>query len=391
MRLLALCTFEGGELGQELPEKGLTLVGVVAIRDDVRPEAVEAIAQVQQAGVQVVMITGDRKETAMAIAREAGLLVSEKELVWTSAELSAMSDGDIKENLSKLRVVARALPLDKLRLVRLTQEKNLVVGMTGDGVNDAPALKRADVGFAMGSGTEVAKEAGDIVILDDNFLSIKQAILYGRTIYKNICKFIVFQLTINFAAVATSFIAPFLGIDKPLTITQILWVNLVMDTLAALAFGGEPALASYMEEQPKRRSEPIVSRRMLEQIVFSGTVMTVVGLAFFQSNCIDSLFRGAPDHIYTYTGFFCAFIMMAVANAFNVRTDELQVLKNLQQNPAFWRVMLLIVAVQIGMTYLGGSVLRTAPLVAQEWLVVAGCALLVLAAGRIFKLFKLNT
>lgn len=327
----------------------------------------------------------------MAIAREAGLLVSAKELVWTSAELAAMSDEDIKDNLSKLRVVARALPLDKLRLVRLAQEKNLVVGMTGDGVNDAPALKRADVGFAMGSGTEVAKEAGDIVILDDNFLSIKQAILYGRTIYKNICKFIVFQLTINFAAVATSFIAPFLGIDKPLTITQILWVNLVMDTLAALAFGGEPALASYMAEQPKRRSEPIVSRRMLEQIVFSGTVMTVVGLAFFQSNCIDSLFRGAPDHIYTYTGFFCVFIMMAVANAFNVRTDELQVVKNLQQNPAFWRVMLLIVAVQIGMTYLGGSVLRTAPLVAQEWLVVAGCALLVLAAGRIFKLFKLNT
>ena len=391
MRLLALCTFEGGELGQELPEKGLTLVGVVAIRDDVRPEAVEAIAQVQQAGVQVVMITGDRKDTAMAIAREAGLLVSEKELAWTSAELAAMSDEDIKEKLSKLRVVARALPLDKLRLVRLAQEKNLVVGMTGDGVNDAPALKRADVGFAMGSGTEVAKEAGDIVILDDNFLSIKQAILYGRTIFKNICKFIVFQLTINFAAVATSFIAPFLGIDKPLTITQILWVNLVMDTLAALAFGGESALASYMAEQPKRRSEPIVSRRMLEQIVFSGTVMTVVGLAFFQSSCIDSLFRGAPDHIYTYTGFFCAFIMMAVANAFNVRTDELQVLKNLQQNPAFWRVMLLIVAVQIGMTYLGGSVLRTAPLVAQEWLVVAGCALLVLAAGRIFKLFKLNT
>lgn len=391
MRLLALCTFEGGELGQELPDKGLTLVGVVAIRDDVRPEAVEAIAQVQQAGVQVVMITGDRKETAMAIAREAGLLVSEKELVWTSTELAAMSDDDIKENLSKLRVVARALPKDKLRLVRLAQEKNLVVGMTGDGVNDAPALKRADVGFAMGSGTEVAKEAGDIVILDDNFLSIKQAILYGRTIYKNICKFIVFQLTINFAAVATSFIAPFLGIDKPLTITQILWINLVMDTLAALAFGGEPALASYMEEQPKHRSEPIVSRRMLEQIVFSGTVMTVVGLAFFQSSCIDSLFRGAPDHIYTYTGFFCVFIMMAVANAFNVRTDELQVLKNLQQNPAFWRVMLLIVAVQIGMTYLGGSVLRTAPLALQEWLVVAACPLLVLAAGRIFKLFKLNT
>ncbi|MGM9583852.1 MAG: calcium-translocating P-type ATPase, PMCA-type [Phascolarctobacterium sp.] len=391
MRLLAICTYEGGELEEELPEKGLTLVGVVAIRDDVRPEAVQAIAQVQQAGVQVVMITGDRKETAMAIAREAGLLQGDSDLVWSSAELAQLSDDEVKRQLPRLRVVSRALPLDKLRLVRLAQEKNLVVGMTGDGVNDAPALKRADVGFAMGSGTEVAKEAGDIVILDDNFLSIKQAILYGRTIYKNICKFIVFQLTINFAAVATSFIAPFLGIDKPLTITQILWVNLVMDTLAALAFGGEPALASYMAEQPKRRSEPIVSRGMLEQIVFSGTVMTIIGLAFFESSWIDSLFRSSPEHIYTYTGFFCAFIMMAVANAFNVRTNELQVLKNLQQNPAFLRVMLLIVAVQIAMTYLGGSVLRTAPLLAQEWLVVAGCALLVLAAGRIFKLFKLNT
>lgn len=388
MRLLALCTFEGGELGQELPEKGLTLVGVVAIRDDVRPEAVEAIAQVQQAGVQVVMITGDRKETAMAIAREAGLLVSEKELVWTSAELAGMSDGDIKENLRKLRVVARALPMDKLRLVRLAQEKNLVVGMTGDGVNDAPALKRADVGFAMGSGTEVAKEAGDIVILDDNFLSIKQAILYGRTIYKNICKFIVFQLTINFAAVATSFIAPFLGIDKPLTITQILWVNLVMDTLAALAFGGEPALASYMAEQPKQRSAPIVSKKMLRQIIFSGSLMTLIGLAFFESSWVDSLFRNAPDHIYTYTGFFSAFIMMAVANAFNVRTGDVHIFKNLGQNKAFVQVMGLIVAVQLAMTYLGGSVLRTTPLQLQEWLVVVVCAGITLVTGLLFKLYR---
>lgn len=388
MRLLALCTFEGGELGQELPEKGLTLVGVVAIRDDVRPEAVEAIAQVQQAGVQVVMITGDRKETAVAIAREAGLLVSEKELVWTSTELAAMSDEDIKENLSKLRVVARALPLDKLRLVRLAQEKNLVVGMTGDGVNDAPALKRADVGFAMGSGTEVAKEAGDIVILDDNFLSIKQAILYGRTIYKNICKFIVFQLTINFAAVATSFIAPFLGIDKPLTITQILWVNLVMDTLAALAFGGEPALASYMAEQTKQRSAPIVSKKMLRQIIFSGSLMTLIGLAFFESSWVDSLFRNAPDHIYTYTGFFSAFIMMAVANAFNVRTGDVHIFKNLGQNEAFVQVMALIVVVQLAMTYLGGSLLRTTPLQWQEWLVVAVCAGITLVAGLLFKLYR---
>lgn len=218
------------------------------------------------------MITGDRRETAVAIAKDAGLLQRPNELVWTSAELAEMSDEQVKLELHKLRVVARALPMDKSRLVRLAQEMNLVVGMTGDGVNDSPALKKADVGFAMGSGTEVAKEAGDIVILDDNFLSIKQAILYGRTIYNSICKFIVFQLTINFSAVAINFIAPFIGIDKPLTITQILWINLVMDTLAALAFGGEPALEKYLREKPKDRSAPIVSQKMLTTISMGASI-----------------------------------------------------------------------------------------------------------------------
>ena len=396
MRLLALCSFEtnaaqqakGGAAGEgtAVPERGWTLMGIVAIRDDVRQEAVDAIKAVQRAGVQVVMITGDRKETAIAIAKDAGLLHSQEELVWTSSELAQLSDDEVKSQLAKLRVVARALPLDKLRLVRLAQELNLVAGMTGDGVNDAPALKRADVGFAMGSGTEVAKEAGDIVILDDNFLSIKQAILYGRTIYNNIRKFIVFQLTINFAAVMTSFIAPFLGIDKPLTITQILWINLVMDTLAALAFGGEPALAAYMQEQPKRRSADIINKRMLQEIILGGSVMTVLGLAFFKSSWVDGLFRNAPDHIYTYTGFFSAFICMAVANAFNVRAEGVNVLKNLQQNPAFLQVMLVIVAVQVGMTYLGGSLLRTAPLQGQEWLVVVACACVMLLGGTLYKL-----
>ena len=396
MRLLALCSFEtnaaqqdkGGAAGEgtAVPERGWTLMGIVAIRDDVRQEAVDAIKAVQRAGVQVVMITGDRKETAMAIAKDAGLLHSQEELVWTSSELAQLSDDEVKAQLAKLRVVARALPLDKLRLVRLAQELNLVAGMTGDGVNDAPALTRADVGLAMGSGTEVAKEAGDIVILDDNFLSIKQAILYGRTIYNNIRKFIVFQLTINFAAVMTSFIAPFLGIDKPLTITQILWINLVMDTLAALAFGGEPALAAYMQEQPKRRSADIINKRMLQEIILGGSVMTVLGLAFFKSSWVDGLFRNAPDHIYTYTGFFSAFICMAVANAFNVRAEGVNVLKNLQQNPAFLQVMLVIVAVQVGMTYLGGSLLRTAPLQGQEWLVVVACACVMLLGGTLYKL-----
>lgn len=398
MRLLALCSFEASNANVNTSQststeitvldKGWTLLGVLAIRDDVRQEAVQAINEVQAAGVQVVMITGDRKETAMAIARDAGLLRSAKELVWSSAELAELSDEEVKRQLPRLRVVARALPLDKLRLVRLAQELNLVVGMTGDGVNDAPALKRADVGFAMGSGTEVAKEAGDIIILDDNFLSIKQGILYGRTIYNNICKFIVFQLTINLAAVLTSFIAPFLGIDKPLTITQILWINLVMDTLAALAFGGEPALASYMQEVPKRRNKAIVNKSMLRDILLCGSIMTLLGLAFFESSWVDSLFRNSSDHIYTYTGYFSAFIMMAVGNAFNVRTKSINVLQNIQANPAFLQVMCLIVVVQIGMTYFGGSLLRTAPLKAEEWLVVSICGCLMLVVGTMDKLIS---
>ena len=287
-----------------------------------------------------------------------------------SAELAEMSDEQVKLELHKLRVVARALPMDKSRLVRLAQEMNLVVGMTGDGVNDSPALKKADVGFAMGSGTEVAKEAGDIVILDDNFLSIKQAILYGRTIYNSICKFIVFQLTINFSAVAINFIAPFIGIDKPLTITQILWINLVMDTLAALAFGGEPALEKYLREKPKDRSAPIVSKKMLSTITMGGVYMTFIAILFYKSSYVDHLFRNAPDHIYTYTGFFCTYIFMAVANGFNVRVSGLNLLEHIDKNKGFLNVMALIVAIQVLLTYVGGRILRTTPLNLHEWSVV---------------------
>ena len=239
----------------------------------------------------------------------------------------------------------------------------------------------------MGSGTEVAKEAGDIVILDDNFLSIKQAILYGRTIYNSICKFIVFQLTINASAVAINFIAPFIDIDEPLTITQILWINLVMDTLAALAFGGEPALKQYLEEEPKRRSAPIVSRKMLLSVIIGGLYMTLVGIAFYKSAWVDHLFRDAANHIYTYTGFFCTYIFMAVANGFNVRVEGLNPLKNISLNKAFLQVMALIIAIQVLLTYVGGRVLRTTPLNAGEWGVVVLFSLSMLIVGVLCKLF----
>ena len=253
MRVLSFA-YSNSPLVEDTLPTDLVIIGFVGIRDDVRPEARHAIGEVQQAGVQVVMITGDRKETAVAIAKDCGLMKKASEVALTSDELNQLSDETVKEMLPHIRVIARALPTDKSRMVRLAQELNLVCGMTGDGVNDAPALKRADVGFAMGSGTDVAKEVGDIVILDDNFKSIESAILYGRTIYNNIQKFIKFQLTINVAAVAICAIAPFLGMEQPLGVTHILWINLIMDGLGALALGSEPALKAYMNEKPKSRT-----------------------------------------------------------------------------------------------------------------------------------------
>ena len=373
------------DLAPEALENDLVFIGLTGMIDPVRPEVKAAIEECRQAGIRPVMITGDHKDTAVAIGRELGIISDASEAIM-GAELDRFSDEELKEQVTKYSVYARVQPEHKVRIVNTWKKLGKVCAMTGDGVNDSPALKKADVGFAMGSGTEVAKEAGDIVILDDNFLSIKQAILYGRTIYNSICKFIVFQLTINASAVAINFIAPFINIDEPLTITQILWINLVMDTLAALAFGGEPALAQYLEEEPKRRSAPIVSRKILLSVVIGGLYMTLVGIAFYKSAWVDHLFRDAANHIYTYTGFFCTYIFMAVANGFNVRVEGLNPLKNISLNKAFLQVMALIIAIQVLLTYVGGRVLRTTPLNAGEWGVVVLFSLSMLFIGVLGKL-----
>ncbi len=356
---------DSGDL--KLPEGDWTLVGIVGIRDEVRPESITAIKEVKGAGVHVVMITGDRKETAVAIARDAGLLTDESDIVLTSDELAALTDDEIKEKMTRLRVVARALPTDKSRLVRITQELGFVVGMTGDGVNDSPALKKADVGFAMGGGTEVAKEASDIVILDDNFNSIDKAILYGRTIFNSIRKFIVFQLTINVSAVLINFIAPLVGAQNPLTITQILWINLVMDTLAALAFGGEPALHRFMLEKPKRRDEPIVSPGMWGAIL-TGAFWCVVVSVFFLFVGVFSSILPTPEKL--HTAYFAFFVFFAVFNAFNARTDKLNLFDNIQGNKNFLEVIALITVVQIALVYLGGGVFKCYGLNLLQWGVV---------------------
>ena len=342
MRVLAF-GYSNSSMTENDINDDVVLIGFVAIRDDVRPEAKMAIKEVMDAGIQVVMITGDRLETAVSIAEDAGLIQNQSDKALTSTELNSLSDDEIKSMIKDIRVIARALPTDKSRMVRICQEMNLVVGMTGDGVNDSPALKRADVGFAMGSGTEAAKEAGKIVVLDDNFRSIKDAILYGRTIYHNILKFCKFQLVINVAAVVVSAIAPFFGVDEPLKVTHLLFVNLVMDGLGAIMLGNEPAKEKYMEEAPRRRDESIVSKKMMAQILTMGAWLVVISFAFLKLPFFDQFFNTEEQKL---TAYFVLFILSALFNGFNVRDEKFAIFSGLNENTGFLKVFFVIIAVQ---------------------------------------------
>lgn len=382
MRVLSFAYSESELIEDALPDD-LVIVGFVGIRDDVRPEAKQAIKEVQNAGVQVVMITGDRKETAVAIAKDSGLIKSDDELAFTSEELNKMTDDEIKAVITKIRVIARALPTDKSRMVRIAQELNLVCGMTGDGVNDAPALKRADVGFAMGSGTDVAKEAGSIVILDDNFKSIENAILYGRTIYNNILKFIKFQLTINVAAVAVSAISPFFGVEEPLKITHILWINLVMDGLGALALGAEPALKKYMSEKPKSRTRSLVNKNMMSQVLCAGAWLGVISFAFLKLPFFKEFFENEGQHL---TAYFSMFVFSAVANGFNVRSEGINIFDHIKENKGFIKVMLAIVLVQIILTFVGGEIFSCTPFGIKGWLIIIVMSLTMIPVDMLRKI-----
>ena len=382
MRVLSFA-YSQSELVEDTLPDDLVIVGFVGIRDDVRPEAKQAIKEVQNAGVQVVMITGDRKETAVAIAKDSGLIKSDDELAFTSEELNKMTDDEIKAVITKIRVIARALPTDKSRMVRIAQELNLVCGMTGDGVNDAPALKRADVGFAMGSGTDVAKEAGSIVILDDNFKSIENAILYGRTIYNNILKFIKFQLTINVAAVAVSAISPFFGVEEPLKITHILWINLVMDGLGALALGAEPALKKYMSEKPKSRTQSLVNKNMMSQVLCAGAWLGVISFAFLKLPFFKEFFENEGQHL---TAYFSMFVFSAVANGFNVRSEGINIFDHIKENKGFIKVMLAIVLVQIILTFVGGEIFSCTPFGIKGWLIIIVMSLTMIPVDMLRKI-----
>lgn len=364
----------------------LTLIGILYIKDEVREEAKESIAIVKNAGIQTVMITGDNKSTATSIAKEVGLVTNKTDIILTSKELSNLSDDKVKEIMPNLRVVARSMPQDKSRLVRLAEEENLVVGMTGDGVNDAPALKKADVGFAMGSGTEVAKEASDIVILDDNFLSITKAILYGRTIFKSIRKFIIFQLTINLCAVSLSIIGPFIGVNTPVTVIQMLWINMIMDTLAGIAFSYEAPLESYMKEKPKQKNEKIMNSYMYSEIIFTGIYSSLLCILFLKHPFLNHLYRQDPSNKYIMTAFFALFIFIGIFNCFNARTPRLNLFSNLSRNKVFIFIIGFIIIVQLYLIYYGGKLFRSFGLLPNELLITILLSLTVIPVDWLRKI-----
>ena len=345
----------------------LIFLGLVVLKDKIRRGVRESVAGVKKAGVHVVMMTGDAKETAAAIATECGILSGRSdELVITSRELSMMSDDEVKKIIPNLCVLARALPQDKTRLVRLSQELDLVVGMTGDGINDAPSLKLSDVGFAMGNGADIAKNAGDIVLLDNSFFSINRTILYGRTIFKSIRKFITFQLIMNLTACGVSLVGQFLGIDSPITIIQMLWVNIIMDTLGGLAFAGEAPLEYYMKEKPKRRSEPILSKEMIHQIFFTGAYTLCMCIMFLKLDFFKGLFRSSEGNICFMTAFYALFIFAGIFNCFGARCERMWILSDISKNKLFTLIMVSISVIQILMIYFGGTVFRTVPLLFRE-------------------------
>ncbi len=344
-----------------------SFVALIILKDRIRTGVKEAIDGLHSAGINVVMITGDSRETAVAIAKECGIMKSNSEKgVLTHDEMEKMSDEELKSVILDLRVVARALPRDKSRLVRLSQELEYVVGMTGDGINDAPSLKLADVGFAMGSGTDIAKSAGDIVILDDSLTAIGKTVLYGRTIFKSIRKFISFQLMMNLTACGVSLIGQFIGIENPITIIQMLWVNIIMDTLGGLAFAGEAPMEYYMLENPKKRDEKILSREMLGQILLTGAYTLMLCVLFLRAPFFKSLFRQSVNDSYFLTGFYALFVFAGIFNCFNTRSERLSFFSGIGKNKPFLAILAFVSIIQILMIYFGGEVFRSVPLSFRE-------------------------
>lgn len=371
----------------------MTWLGFAAIADPIREEVPEAVQACRRAGIMVKVVTGDNSETAKEIARQIGLWDEEdtNEQHLTGPEFAQIPDDRAKAAVTKLKVLSRARPLDKLRLVKLLQETGNVVAVTGDGTNDAPALNYANVGLAMGkTGTSVAKEASDIILLDDSFRSIVNAVMWGRSLYQNIQKFILFQLTINVAALGIALLGPFIGIKLPLTVTQMLWVNLIMDTFAALALATEPPSKSVMERSPRHPKAFIISPAMAKNILGTAFIFMVflVGfLLYIQKDGVDS-----PERSYDLTIFFTVFVMLQFWNLFNAKCFGLRqsAFTKLIKNKGFLAIAATILVGQVLIVQFGGSIFRTVPLSAKDWLLIVAGTSVVLWAGELLRtdLFK---
>ena len=383
MRLLAILNIDGNDK---------VLIGIVCIRDNVRSSIKQTVETMNRAGVQVVMVTGDRKETAVAIAKEAGIVTGQNDLVLTHDELSALSDQELKQQLPHLKVVSRALPMDKKRLIEAAQDLDMVAGMTGDGVNDSPALKSADVGFSMGDGTEVAREASDIVILNNSLTSIEKAVLYGRTMSKSVSKFIIFQLTVNVTTIAMSLLSPLFGLKEPFTIIQILWINLIMDTLAALAFGEEPTLDRYMNEKPVPKKANILTGYMKSAIGVASVFITFVCLAILKNvvGIQDFITNGTGNFEMVTTFTFTVFIYAVIFNSLNTRSNSFNIFEHIGENKKFSIVMISIAVVQTLIIQFGGKVFSTVPMNIQHYIIALLIAVLIIPADFIRKALTKN-
>lgn len=374
----------------KIAEGKTILMAVLCLRDNVRTDAVETVEILNSAGIQVVMVTGDAEETAVAIAKEAGILKDEQnDVVLTHEELEQMSDEELKKKLPHLRVVSRAKPLDKKRLVLISQQIENVCGMTGDGVNDAPALKQADIGFAMGDGTAVAQEAGDVVILNNSLTSIKDCVLNSRTMAKSVGKFLIFQLTVNISTLLMNIIAPILGWTEPFSIVQILWINLIMDTLAAMAFGGEPILDRYMKDKPALRTDNILTGYIKSAIGTSSIFITLGSILILENigGITDFVTPAgcANPELYEKTFMFAFFIYSIIFNSLNTRSERFNLFEHIGENKNFMLVMGAIFVMQTIIIQIGGEVFGTTVLSLKALLVSMLLAVLIIPVDLIRK------
>ena len=373
------------DCGEALERCPLTFVGIAAISDPVRDDVPAAVHECLDAGIGVKIVTGDTPATAKEIGRQIGLWTAEDTDYnhITGADFAALSDEELLERVQALKIMSRARPLDKQRLVRLLQQRGEVVAVTGDGTNDAPALNFAQVGLSMGTGTSVAKEASDITLLDDSFSSIATAVMWGRSLYRNIQRFVLFQLTINVVAVVIVLLGSVFGSELPLTVTQMLWVNLIMDTFAALALASLPPSRSVMKEKPRKSSDFIITPAMSRSILGTAALFIVVllGMLFWFGEAITP---------YELSAFFTVFVMLQFWNMFNAKTfgTNDSAFKNIFKSEGFLTVGMAIIVGQVLVVNFGGSVFRTIPLTWTEWIWITLATSLVLWVGEIFRAFK---